>query len=129
MAAVMAAAVATLLTVEALPTQHAAALPTAAPAQAAAQQTNVLEAVHPAARSLAAPPSMITIIVWRIITGLCQSLTRQGLPMQERICVETAFRKPLNAPTLEVYFIAFFLEFQLGLQIVQISLFIPERNE
>ena len=69
MAAVMAAAVATLLTVEALPTQHAAALPTAAPAQAAVQQTNVLEAVHPAARSLAAPPSMITIIVWRIITG------------------------------------------------------------
>lgn len=68
MVAAMGAAVGTLLT-----TQPAALPPTVSPAaqaaQAAVQQTPVLEAAQPAARSLAAPPSTITIIAWKTITG------------------------------------------------------------
>ena len=68
MVAATGAAVGTLLT-----TQPAALPPTVSPAaqaaQAAVQQTPVLEAAQPAARSLAAPPSTITIIAWKTITG------------------------------------------------------------
>ena len=71
MVAAMGAAVGTLLT-----TQPAALPPTVSPAAQAAQaapaavkQTPVLEAAQPAARSLAAPPSTITIIAWKTITG------------------------------------------------------------
>ena len=71
MAAATAVVVATLLLIVAPPTQPAVATTVQSPtaAQAAVQQTLVLEAVHPAARSLAVPPSTITIIAWRIITG------------------------------------------------------------
>ena len=64
MAAAMAAAVGTLLTTQ------PAALPTpAAPAQAAVQQTPVLEAAHLAAKSLAVRLSTITITAWKTTTG------------------------------------------------------------
>ena len=68
MAAAMAAAVATLLTV-APPTQAVVATAVLAAVPAAVPQTPVLEAVQAVAKSLAVRPSMTTIIAWKIITG------------------------------------------------------------
>ena len=71
MAAATAVVVATLLLTVAPPTQPAVATTgqSSPAAQAAVQQTLVLEAVQPAAKSLAVPPSMITTIAWKTTTG------------------------------------------------------------
>ena len=126
MAAAMAAAVATVLTV-APPTQAAVAAAVSAAAPAAVPQTPVLEAVQAAAKSLAVHPSMIIIIAWKIITGPIflhtlkkidqifvqvplRVLQGEGCPCKSTHVLRLSFINLLNARTLKSTLSSSFLE-------------------